>query len=173
MKHSQTAKRNGIMAAFLLLVIALTVCVTLLIVNFRQGQNVGAGGENALAVSDAAVQDWVGDQSSYTGEKNTDTISIPGFDFLNFKANTEEQTVNFYNPPANTCYFKISLIVHNEILWQSPLLAPGKAVYDIKMDQTLESGEYDATLKYECFADAAAETELNGSEIGVVLKVLQ
>ncbi len=172
MKHSQTAKRNGIMAAVLLLAIALTVCVTLLIVNLWQGQNAGESNWSTLAASGAAVQDWVGDRSSYTGEKNTDTISIPGFDFLNFKANTEEQTVNFYNPPANTCYFKISLIVNNETLWQSPLLAPGKAVYDIKMDQTLGSGEYDATLKYECFADAAAEAELNGSEIGVVLKVL-
>lgn len=129
----------------------------------------------ATAEVDEDAQDYTGDREVYQGEKNTDTIDIPGFDVMNLKAGTEEQSVNLYNPEQNTCYFQMSLLLPDGTqLWKSGLIEPGKAVYEITLNQTLAAGEYeDATLKYECFAMNEEQTPLNGSEIKLTLNVLE
>ncbi len=129
----------------------------------------------AAAEVDEDAQDYTGDREVYQGEKNTDTIDIPGFDVMNLKAGTTEQSVNLYNPEQNTCYFQMSLLLPDGTqLWKSGLVEPGKAVYEITLNQTLEAGEYEnATLKYECFAMDEEQTPLNGSEIKLTLNVLE
>ncbi len=124
---------------------------------------------------DENAEDYTGDREVYQGEKNTDTIDIPGFDVMNLKAGAEEQSVNLYNPEQNTCYFQMSLLLPDGTeLWKSDLVEPGKAVYEITLNQTLAAGEYEnATLKYECFAMDEAQTPLNGSEIKLTLNVLE
>ena len=52
---------------------------------------------------DDNAEDYTGNKDTYTGKKNTDTIDIPGFDVMNFKADTKEQSVNLYNPKENSC----------------------------------------------------------------------
>ena len=105
----------------------------------------------ATADVDSNAEEYTGDRGTYTGKKNTDTIDIPGFDVMNLKANTKEQSVNLYNPEQNSCYFKISLILADGTrLWQSGLVEPGKAIYNLTLEQALDAGEYaDTTLKYE------------------------
>lgn len=127
------------------------------------------------AAVDENAENWIGEQEVYQGEKNTDTIDIPGFDVMNLRAEVTEQSVNLYNPEKNTCYFQISLLMPDGTeLWKSKLVEPGKAVYKITLNQTLEAGEYEnATLKYECFAMDEAQTPLNGSEIKLTLNVLE
>lgn len=129
----------------------------------------------ATADVDSNTEEYTGDRDTYTGKKNTDTIDIPGFDGMNLKANTKEQSVNLYNPEQNTCYFQMSLLLPDGTqLWKSGLVEPGKAVYEITLNQTLEAGEYEnATLKYECFAMDEEQTPLNGSEIKLTLNVLE
>ena len=129
----------------------------------------------ATAEVDENAEDYTGDREVYQGEKNTDTIDIPGFDVMNLKAGTTEQSVNLYNPEENTCYFRMSLLLPDgTILWQSGLVEPGKAIYEITMNQVLTAGEYEnATLKYVCFAMDEEQTPLNGSEIKLTLHVLE
>ncbi len=124
---------------------------------------------------DTSAEDWTGERSVYTGEKNTDTIDIPGYGSITLKADDAEQTVNFYNPEQNTCYFRMSLLLSDRTrLWQSGLVEPGKGIYSITLDQTLPAGEYeDAVLKYECFAMNEEQTPLNGSEIKLTLNVIK
>lgn len=65
-------------------------------------------------------------------------ISIPGYESLNFTAGKKKQSVNFYNPEENTCFFRISLVIDNgngtgtgaseEIIWTSELIEPGEEV---------------------------------------------
>ncbi len=83
--------------------------------------------------------------------------------------------MNFYNPEQNTCYFKMSLLLPDGTqLWESGLVEPGKAVYEITLNQTLTAGKYEnATLKYECFAMDDEQTPLNGSEIKLTLNALE
>ena len=129
----------------------------------------------ATADVDSNAEEYTGDRDTYTGKKNTDTIDIPGFDGMNLKANTKEQSVNLYNPEQNSCYFKISLILADGTrLWQSGLVEPGKAIYNLTLEQALDAGEYaDTTLKNECFAMDEEQTPLNGSEIKITLNVLE
>ncbi len=124
---------------------------------------------------DANAEDYTGDRDVYQGEKNTDTIDIPGFEAINLQAGTTEQSVNLYNPEQNTCYFRMSLhLADGTELWKSGLVEPGKAIYHITLNQTLEAGEYEnAILKYECFAMNDEQTPLNGSEIKLILNVLE
>lgn len=104
-------------------------------------------------------------------EKNPDTIAIPGYDFLELKAGTREQSLPLYNPEINSCFFRISLVLDGETIWRSGLLAPGQSVTQQTLERTLAAGEYSATLKYECFANQAGTASLNGSEIGFTLHV--
>ena len=124
---------------------------------------------------DDDAEDYTGNRDTYTGKKNTDTIDIPGFDVMNIKADTAQQSVNLYNPEQNTCYFKMTILLHDgTTLWESKLIEPGKAIYDITLNQSLPEGEYeDCTLKYECFAMDEEQTPLNGSEIKFTLYVFE
>lgn len=129
----------------------------------------------AGAELDTGAEDWTGEKEVYTGKKNTDTIDIPGYGSITLKADDAEQTVNFYNPEQNTCYFRMTLLLPDGTeVWQSGLVEPGKGIYNITLDEALSAGAYeDAVLKYECFAMNDEQTPLNGSEIKLTLNVIQ
>lgn len=139
------------------------------IINWNRWFNVS---NQQVVVTDGNVEDWTGNRDTYSGEKNTDTIDIPGFDTLTFKANTTSQSVNFYNPEQNSCYFKMSLILSDGTkLWESGLVAPGKAIYNININKALSAGTYNnALLRYECFS-MNDQRQLNGNEIKFTLNV--
>lgn len=113
-------------------------------------------------------------KKDYSNIEMNPNISIPGYESLDFKAGKKKQSVNFYNPEENTCYFRISLVLKadeaEEVLWTSELIEPGEEVKSIKLDKELESREYPAILKYECFS-LKDETPLNGSNVELVLSV--
>lgn len=123
---------------------------------------------------DESAEAYTGKKETYTGEKNTDTIDIPGFDSMNLQADTKEQRVNLYNPEQNTCYFKISIYLKDGTqLWESELIEPGQAIYELTLNQTLSTGAYEAcTLKYECFTMDDWQKPLNGSEVKFTMNVL-
>lgn len=115
------------------------------------------------------AEDWTGERKGE--QKPASTIDIPGYEKIQLKAGSLEQAVNFYNPESNPCYFKLSLWKDAETkLWESKLLEPGKAIYDLTLDQPLAAGTYDqAMVKYECFS-LENQTPLNGSEIKIILE---
>lgn len=134
----------------------------------------------------------------YSNIEMNPNISIPGYESLDFKAGKKKQSVNFYNPEENTCYFRISLVLKaddgtgtdkasgddeakkteesggadeaEKVLWTSELIEPGEEVKSIEISKELESGEYPAVLKYECFS-LKDETPLNGSNVELILTV--
>ena len=123
-------------------------------------------------------------KKDYSNIVENPNISIPGFESLDFKAGREKQSVNFYNPEENTCYFRISLVLKQrdgagaggeevageDTLWTSELIEPGEEVKSIELDKELESGDYPAILKYECFS-LKDETPLNGAKVEVIIHV--
>ena len=134
-----------------------------------------------------------GDAGTFSGKPKKDysniemnpNIAIPGYESLEFKAGKEKQSVDFYNPDENTCFFRISLVIKDEtdtangeegnageetVLWTSDMIEPGEHVKSIKFDKELESGEYAAILKYECFS-LKDKTPLNGSNVELMLKL--
>lgn len=179
-------KLNKIFTAFLIVLIALgsfTGC----------SENKETSGENADK-----------HKKEYSNIIENPNIAIPGYESLEFKAGKKKQSVNFYNPEENTCYFRISLVLKvddgtgsdkasgddkekeaeetsapeetaeadkaEEALWTSELIEPGEEIKSIELDKELESGEYPAILKYECFS-LKDETPLNGSNVELVLSV--
>ena len=143
-------------------------------------------------------------KKDYSNIEMNPNIAIPGYESLDFKAGKKKQSVNFYNPEENTCYFRISLVLKvddgtgsdrasgddkekeaeetsapeetaeadkaEEVLWTSELIEPGEEVKSIELDKELESGEYTATLKYECFR-LQDKSPLNGSNVELTLNV--
>ena len=166
-------KKTG--KTLLLLLLALILVGGGILVGINWNHWFGEKDASATADLDENAEDYTGDREVYQGEKNTDTMDVPGFEALNMKAGTTEQSVNLYNPEQNTCYFKMSLILADgTVLWESDLVAPGKAIYGLALTEALDAGEYaDTILKYECFAMDEAQTPLNGSEIKLTLHVLE
>lgn len=140
-----------------------------------RGAKETASDEAAAQKVDTEAADWEGEKETYTGKKNTDTIDIPGYGSITLQADVKEQKVNFHNPEQNNCYFKMSLSLSDGTkLWESDLIEPGKGIYDITLNEPLKAGEYeDTVLKYECFSMDEAQTPLNGSEVRLVLNVLE
>ena len=106
-------------------------------------------------------------------EKLTDSIDIPGFGDLYFKAGQTEQNMTVPNPPQNFCWFKVSLVLEDgTVLWTSELIAPGEKSEKVVLNEPLEKGEYkNAMLKYQCFADEAEQNALNGAETKLTIIV--
>lgn len=124
-------------------------------------------------------------EKDYSNIEMNPNISIPGYESLDFKTGKTKQSVDFYNPDENTCFFRISLVIKDEpdmangeegnageetVLWTSDFIEPGEHVKSIKLSKELESGEYAAILKYECFS-LKDKTPLNGSNVELMLKV--
>lgn len=82
------------------------------------------------------------------------------------RAGQLEQTVDFYNPEDNNCFFVLSLYLSdNTLIYESDMLAPGERVKNITLYQPLERGIYgNCKLVYNCFA-LDGETPLNGSNV--------
>lgn len=101
---------------------------------------------------------------SGNGSKNA--ITIPGMTGLTMKAGQLEQTVDFYNPEQNECYFRISLYLSdNTLIYQSDYIAPSEHVTDISLKQVLECGVYGkCRLVYDCFA-LEDKSALNSGEV--------
>ncbi len=106
-------------------------------------------------------------------EKLTDSIDLPGYGALSFKADTREQEVRLPNPPQNFCYIRASLILEDgTVLWTSEPIAPGESSDPVVFRTPLAAGEYkNAVLKYECFRMDEALTPLNGATANLTLKV--
>lgn len=125
-------------------------------------------------LDDGAV-DWQGAQPQgkpQTGDGQAG-IAIPGYKSITLKADTQEQSVNLYNPEANDCYFVMSLILPDGTeIWKSKMIAPGKGLYQITLNQTVAAGTYEnSILKYECYKQNDELTKLNGSEVKLTLEV--
>ena len=108
-----------------------------------------------------------------TVAKNEGSISIPGYEMLELKADSKQQTIALSNPPQNNCYFEISLYLEDgTLLWKSDLIEPGEATEPIVLTKELSKGYYaKSVLRYACFAMDTDRTPLNGAETKVTLWV--
>lgn len=99
-------------------------------------------------------------------ERDSDNITIPGITGLNMKSKQLKQTVDFYNPDSNLCYFKISLYLSDDtLIYQSDYLKPSEHITEITLHQALRRGIYkNCRLVYQCYS-LTDKSELNSGEI--------
>lgn len=143
-----------------ILLVVLIVLVAVIIVFVRS-----CGNEPALYVPQTETQN---NELDFTpsGDGNKNAITIPGMTGLTMKAGLLEQTVDFYNPEQNECFFKISLYLSdNTLIYQSDYIAPSEHITDIALMQVLERGIYGkCRLVYDCFA-LDNKAALNSGEV--------
>lgn len=168
-------KKNAKLAALAILVLAavaaLSVGITLAVVNARMPAACTCGGQCRSAGTETAA---AGDAPSaqQTEPSEADSISIPGFDFLSLAAARRSRACRSITPrtmPAISC---ISLLLDGLRRSGAPTcLRRGRPAPQQMLSRALAAGEYSAVLKYECFADEAETVPLNGSEIALLLRV--
>lgn len=149
----------------IMILLLLLICVAILF-------SFGRSPENILLPSDKNAEEWNGKQNLPNGAKSeSKTIKIPGFDSLAFTAGQKEQKVNFFNPEENDCLFRMTLFVDDKQYWQSGYVEPGKGYYNITLDDTFESGNYNAYLFVECFKEEGKA--LNSAKVEFQMKVVE
>ena len=121
----------------------------------------------------AANQENTENSTAAAVEKNPNSIAIPGYEMLELKAGSKEQSLCMPNPPQNCCYFQISLYMEDgTLLWESELIEPGKTSKPIVLSKALEKGMYpNAVLRYSCYRMDENLSPLNGAETKLTLWV--
>lgn len=129
------------------------------------------GNKNGGNADDSPVDyEWVLPEGVQT---NPDQIVLPGYVELTFPAGKQVIEIVLPNPATNPCYFRYTLVLENtgEVLYRSKLIAPGKAVLEIKLSRPLEKGDYALLIGIDSFSLADGSTPMNGGEQKVLLKV--
>ena len=124
--------------------------------------------DNPLLPIDELAEKWKGNQDLPSGGENQE-IDVPGFKTLVFRANQTSQKVNFYNPEENECLFKLKLYANDKQLWESGYIQPSDGYYDIEISDSLDNGEYEGKLIYQCYKEDG--TQLNSAVVSFKLTV--
>ena len=122
---------------------------------------------------DPGAGDWNGEQlPDKTDDAPAVGIKIPGYPSITLPKDQQTVNVALLNPAGNPCYFTFTLILKDtgETLYQSKLVAPGKAITEITMHKALPAGEYPATIQITTTSleDGSA---MNGANVETVLIV--
>ena len=114
--------------------------------------------------------EWVLPEGGYVTEGQ---IVLPGYDVLTFPAGEREIEIVLPNAKENPCYFRYTLVLEEtgEVLYQSKLIPPGKAVLEIKLSRPLPKGDYALLIGIDSFSLVDGSTPMNGGEVRVLLKV--
>lgn len=109
------------------------------------------------------------------GMKNTDPtqIMMPGFTPISAKAGDTHVEYVLYNPEGNPCYFKLQIVLKDteEVLYESGLLEPGKAIMEFDLSRPLEAGTYNVTINAETFSVDDYESALNKGAVDTTIIV--
>lgn len=121
---------------------------------------------------DPNASDWVGQQLPDQSGGESTGIQIPGYPSITLPADTQDVSVALLNPEGNPCYFRFELVLKDtgESLYQSGLVAPGQAIYQIQLSRPLSAGEYDAVIQITT-SSLTDLNPMNGANVETVLIV--
>lgn len=102
----------------------------------------------------------------FTPAEENKSIKIPAVTGIYMRAGELKQTVDFYNPQENNCYFVISLYLSDDtLIYKSDTIAPAEHIKEITLLQELKRGIYrNCRLVYNCYS-LDNKTQLNGSNV--------
>ncbi len=158
MREKRSTDNSKIIIA-LLLITAIAIAISIWALFFRQPQETKETNELPPVKQEI--------------EKNTDSISIPGYEGITLESDSVQQSLCLSNPPQNTCYFVIALYLEDgTMLWESDYIKPGEESEPIVLNQKLQEGTYQgAYLQYSCYAMDNERTKLNGAKTKLTLRV--
>ena len=102
----------------------------------------------------------------FTPAEEGKSIQIPAVTGIYMRSGQLNQTVDFYNPKENNCYFVISLYLSDDtLIYKSDMIAPAEHIKEITLLQELKRGIYrNCRLVYNCYS-LDNKTQLNGSNV--------
>lgn len=79
------------------------------------------------------------------------------------------------NPQGNECYFKFKFILDatGEVLYESGLVEPGKAIIDFDLNRTLDVGEHPVTVKILTSDLNDPTKSFNGGDMKIIIRVVE
>lgn len=160
------------------------LCATLLILPaVLLGYNLGKGAEVPMIESLPEATATADNRAAKTPESTTiplqtsapnseRAITIPGFERVQLAATPASQSVPFYNPESNKCYFVISLLLPGgEEIYRSALIAPGETQDTAALSYIPKAGIYENTvLRYSCYSLEGYEV-MNGADVDIILEI--
>ena len=109
----------------------------------------------------------------YQENIDPDHIALPGYEEINMAAGTDTAYVALWNPPTNPCYFQFQVIYEGDVLFESGLVEPGKAVTEVPLGRTFEAGTYDIEIVINTFSLEDGESPMNGGNIECTLVAIE
>ena len=102
----------------------------------------------------------------FTPAEEGKSIQIPAVTGIYMRSGQLNQTVDFYNPKENNCYFVISLYLSDDtLIYKSDMIAPAEHIKEITLLQELKRGIYrNCRLVYNCYS-LDNKKQLNGSNV--------
>ena len=119
--------------------------------------------------------DWdTGIDENSKGSDNTKKtgVQIPGYSTAEMNAGDTSLHISIGNPKSNTCGLYATLrLSDGTVLYKSDLLEPGSGLTDVPLSKSLEKGEYQAMVLYDCVTLDDSHQKLNSAESEFTLKV--
>ena len=168
-ESAQVAPR-GLVVQTWQLILALVVVVAMVVGGVLLGVLLGnRNGDDAFNGSPVDY-DW---ELQHGATTNPNQITLPGYADLLFPADKKQIEMVLPNHKSNPCYLRYTLMLEEtgEILYQSPLIAPGKAVLEIELSRILPIGDYHLIIAIDSVSLADGRTPMNGAEHRVLLQV--
>lgn len=154
------SKKNIIAVIVVILVIIILAIAGVILYNHLKGEEPKRGNGVVGVITDGwdtGIEDEAPLESA--------GIQIPGYSTAEMKAGDTSLHLSIGNPEGNSCgFFATLLLSDGTVLYKSELLKPGFGLEDIPLSKSLESGEYDAVVCYECVTLDEANEPLNAAE---------
>ena len=157
------------------IIVILAVCAAVIVAALASvyviRNNQQAASAKGRVVADN-TSEWDGSlQDNSEGQQG---IKIPGYGDITMQADTNTWQMSLVNPEGNTCYFKYSLEIADtdEILYESDLIEPGKAITEFQVQKTLEQGDYTLYINVNTYTMDDSLSPLNGAQVKTTLHIV-
>lgn len=139
--------------------------------HWRSGSTESGTTQAGLVVSDEAT-DWNKELENASPE--AEGIKIPGYGELTISEGADQFQMSLVNPEDNPCYFKYTLEIAqtSDILYESDLIEPGKAITEFEIENLPAAGDYDMNINISTYTMDESLTAMNGAQVKTILHVV-
>ncbi len=168
-EKSRSSKNKYIVILIILVALLIGVIFYLVITTSKKEDKEEEKKGGTYVASDAS--DW--DANVDKPEATAGRILVPGYSGAQLKEGEKTLTLSVGNPKENHCYLKATVMLEDgTILYESDLLEPGKGYEQIKLNQSLSKGTYQAMVRYQGYT-LEDKGELNSCDSAFVLTVIE
>lgn len=154
------SKKKAVIAAVVIIILSALIIGGVFIYNKPSADGQASADGVVGKISDEWDPGLEDESSSHSGG-----TQIPGYSTAEMNEGETSLHLSVGNPKDNKCGFYATLMLTDgTVLYKSELLNPGYGLTEIPLSQTLEKGEYDAMVYYECVTLSDDHSPLNAAE---------